>query len=148
MPKTTTILADGTIIWACRSKRCICDSCKEDQRERTKALDRERYRKKREALGFTVPVVSPPSKDPNSSGASKTRRIRGKVVAEPKVRLYGSPVADIKQYYKRYYAINGEKLRQYARDYWSSKRTLARALSASTAPAPEIPLDANPATSC
>jgi hypothetical protein len=145
MPKTTTILADGTIIWACRSKRCICDSCKEDQRERTKALDRERYRKKREALGFTVPVVIPPSKDPKPT---ETRRIRGKVIAEPKVRLYGSPVADIKQYYKRYYAINGEKLRQYARDYHSSKRTLARLLSASIAPAPEIPFDANPSTSC
>lgn len=143
MPKTTTVLADGTIIWACRSKRCICDSCKKDQRERTKALDRERYRKEREALGFTVPF-RPLTKDPKPT---ETRRIRGKAVAEPKVRLYGSPVADIKQYYKRYYAINGEKLRQYARDYHLSKRTLALALSASTAPAPEIPFDANPATS-
>ena len=144
MPKTTTVLDDGTIIWACRSKRCICDSCKKDQRERTKALDKERYRKEREALGFTVPFVRPQAKDPKPA---ETRRIRGKVVAEPKVRLYGSPVVDRKEYYKRYYAINGEKLRQYGRDYHYSKRTLALALSASTAPAPEIPFDANPATS-
>lgn len=144
MPKTTTVLADGTIIWACRSKRCICETCKEDQRKITNAREKERYRKEREALGFPVPF-RPPSKDPKPA---ETRRIRGKVVAPPKVRLYGSPVADKKEYYKRYYAINGEKLRQYARDYHSSKRTLALALSASTAPAPEIPLDANPATSC
>ena len=64
MPKTTTVLDDGTIIWACRSKRCICDSCKKDQRERTKALDKERYRKEREALGFTVPFVRREAKDP------------------------------------------------------------------------------------
>lgn len=157
MAKWTTVFPDGTIEWKCRHKRCPCETCKRDLVIIRRARWRERYRKKREEQGFTiVPKHSPKptdlkigSADFNSSEASKTQpQPQPQPKPKPTRELkYGSQTENKKEYFRRYYEINGDRLRQYGRDY-HSKRTLARALSASTAPAPEIPLDANPATSC
>jgi hypothetical protein len=38
MAKYTRVLPDGTVIWRCASKRCICDDCKADQKEKTKTI--------------------------------------------------------------------------------------------------------------
>ena len=53
MAKYTRVLPDGTVVWRCASKRCLCDDCKADQKIRTKLLEKERYRKKRLAEGKT-----------------------------------------------------------------------------------------------
>lgn len=53
MAKYCRVLPDGTIVWRCASKRCLCDDCKADQKIRTKLLEKERYRKKRLAEGKT-----------------------------------------------------------------------------------------------
>lgn len=53
MAKYTRVLPDGTVIWRCASKRCLCDDCKADQKQRTKILEKERYRKKRLEEGKT-----------------------------------------------------------------------------------------------
>jgi hypothetical protein len=140
MAKWTTVFADGTIEWICRHKRCPCDTCKRDLVIIRRARWRERYRKKREEQGFTVV----PKQSPKHSDLQTETQQKPKPTRELK---YGSQTENKKEYFRRYYEINGDRLRQYGRDY-HSKRTLARALSASTAPAPEMPLDANPATSC
>jgi hypothetical protein len=60
MAKWTRVLPDGTVIWRCASKRCLCDDCKADQREKTKALEKERYIKKRLEEGKTYTPRPPP----------------------------------------------------------------------------------------
>ena len=60
MAKWTRVLPDGTVIWRCASKRCLCDDCKADQKEKTKTLEKERYIKKRLEAGKTYTPRPPP----------------------------------------------------------------------------------------
>ena len=142
MAKWTTVFPDGTIEWKCRHKRCPCDTCKRDLVIIRRARWRERYRKKQEEKGFAVVPKQPPK--PIETQPQTQPQPKPKPTRELK---YGSQTENKKEYFRRYYEINGDRLRQYGRDY-HTKRTLARALSASTADDPEIPLDANSETSC
>ena len=64
MAKYTRVLPDGTVIWRCASKRCLCDDCKADQKQRTKILEKERYIKKRLEEGKTYTPKPPPKAKP------------------------------------------------------------------------------------
>lgn len=64
MAKYTRVLPDGTVIWRCSSKRCLCDDCKADQKQRTRILEIERYKKKRLEAGKTYTPKQPPKAKP------------------------------------------------------------------------------------
>jgi len=64
MAKYNRFLPDGTIVWRCASKRCLCDTCRADQKEITRRKDIERYKKKRIAEGKTYTPKPPPSSSP------------------------------------------------------------------------------------
>lgn len=130
MPQSNRFI-NGVIVWRCRSKRCGCESCKEDRYEARKVRDRLRYRVKH-PLPLTPPVKEPKSPKP----PKETKKARH-------ISPYGNSL-DTKAYYKVYYQLNREKLLQYSHERHNSKRTLALALSCSTACDCDKPLDANP----
>ena len=129
MPQSNRFI-DGVIIWRCRSKRCGCASCKEDRHEARKVRDRLRYRAKH-------PL--PPARVKNEPELPKEPKQKKETYVSP----YGNSL-DTKAYYKVYYQLNREKLLQYSHARHYSKRTLALALSCSTACDCVKPLDANP----
>ena len=61
MAKFNRFLPDGTIVWKCASRRCICDTCRADQKEITRQRDIQRYKKKRLAEGKTYTPKPPPN---------------------------------------------------------------------------------------
>lgn len=128
MPQSNRFI-DGVIIWRCRSKRCGCASCKEDRHEARKVRDKLRYRAKH-------PLPPPRIKKEPKPPKEKEKKA-------PYISPYGNSF-DKRGYHKIYYQLNREKLLQYSHARHYSKRTLALALSCSTACDCDNPLDAKP----